>query len=317
MASCFTEDISRSVASLSEGGLIRRFCSNLAPLVPPSPFGSGDDCALIEKSKFAGSILATCDPVILGRHFEVDTPAKLAGKKLLNRNISDIASMGGVPKFALVSCIISPKISLEWLDLFCSGLREATEPFNVNFVGGDVSRGPEDFFSASVTLLGEVEVPLLRSGAKVGDKIFVTGALGASFESGRHLNFVPKVREGIFLAKSACATSCTDISDGLASDLRDILNPAISAKLKADSIPIFNFPGNNLKKALCDGEDYELLFTLNASADKVDFMRKFERELGYPALEIGEVVARASSDILIDFKGVVEPLDLVGFSHFR
>lgn len=316
MDSCFTEDISRSVASLSEGGLIRRFCANLAPFVPPSPFGSGDDCSLIEKNKFSGNILATCDPVILGRHFEVATPARLAGKKLLNRNISDIASMGGVPKLALVSCIISPKISLEWLDLFCMGLREAAEPFNVNFVGGDVSRGPEDFFSASLTLLGEVKAPLLRSGAKVGDKIFVTGALGASFESGRHLDFAPKVREGLFLAKSTCATSCTDVSDGLASDLRDILNPAISAKLKADSIPVFKFAGNNLKKALCDGEDYELLFTLDASADKAVFLREFERELGYLAFEIGEIIPRADSDILIESDGELRALKAEGFSHF-
>lgn len=316
MASCFTKDISRSVASLSEGGLIRRFCANLAPLVPPSPFGSGDDCALIEKNKFSGKILATCDPIILGRHFEAATPAKLAGKKLLNRNISDIASMGGVPKFALASCIISPKISLEWLDLFCIGLREAAEPFELKFLGGDVSRGPDDFFSANLTLLGEVEAPLLRSGANVGDKIFVTGALGASFESGKHLDFAPKVREGLFLAKSACATSCTDISDGLASDLRDILNPTISAKIRADSIPIFDFPGNTLKKALCDGEDYELLFTLDASADKAAFLREFERELGYLAFEIGEIIPRAASDILIESDGKLRALEAEGFSHF-
>ena len=316
MASCFTEDESKSVASLGEGGLIRRFCSNLAPLVPPSPFGSGDDCAVIGSGLFSGNILATCDPVILGRHFAPDTPARLAGKKLLNRNISDIAAMGGKPKFALSSCIISPKTSLEWLDLFCAGLKEAAEIFGVKFVGGDVARGPSDFFSACVTLLGEAETVLLRSGAKVGDKIFVTGALGASFESGRHLDFSPKVAEGLFLAKSACATSCTDISDGLASDLRDILNSAISAKIKADSIPVFDFPGNNLEKALCDGEDYELLFTLDSGAEKADFLSAFKRKLGYLPVEIGEIVPRSDSEILMETGGALRAFEAGGFSHF-
>lgn len=313
---CFAKDISDSVASLSEGRLIARFCKNLSPFTPPSPLGPGDDCAVIDASKFSGKILCTSDAVILGRHFSPDTPANLAGKKLLNRNISDIASMGGIPKYAMSSCIISPKISLTWLDLFCSGLREAAEVYGVNFIGGDVSRGADDFFSMHITLLGEAQTPMLRSGAKVHDKIFVTGPLGASFESGRHLTFSPRVKEGVFLASCAWVNSCTDISDGVANDLRDLLDANFSAKIYANSIPIFDFPGNNLEKALCDGEDYELLFTLDSTVDVSSFCRTFENKFSYFPICIGEIIEANGGEIFLEENKSLSKLNSKGFSHF-
>lgn len=313
---CFTENFSDSVASLTEKQLIGRFCKNLSPFIPQSPLGSGDDCAVIDTKFFRGKILSTSDAVILGRHFLPETPANLAGKKLLNRNISDIASMGGIPKFAMSSTIISPKISLKWLDLFCEGLKEAASEYNIQFIGGDVARGEDDFFSMHITLLGDCIKPMLRIGAKIGDKIFVTGALGASFESGKHLNFRPRVKEGIFLSKTNLVSSCTDISDGIASDLSDILNPKISALLYEKDIPVFNFNSNNLQKALCDGEDYELLFTLNSNACEADFIKNYELELGCKPIKIGEIVSRKDFEILIDFDGVQKPISAKGFSHF-
>lgn len=313
---CFAKNFSDSVESISEGMLISRFCKNLSPLVPQSPFGPGDDCAVIDKGKFFGKILCTSDAVILGRHFLADTPANLAGQKLLNRNISDIASMGGFPKFAMSSCIISPKISLKWLDLFCRGLREAAEVYGVNFIGGDVTRGADDFFSMHITLLGQAQKTMLRTGARAKDKIFVTGPLGASFESGRHLTFLPRVQEGEFLASLGIVTSCTDISDGIASDLRDLLGANLSAKIFADSIPIFDFPGNNLKKALCDGEDYELLFTVDSNSDIPAFCRAFERKFSYSPIFIGEIIGKDGGKIFVEQDTRVSELSSKGFSHF-
>lgn len=314
MQKCFTKKVSESVASLSEGALIKRFCKNLAPFVPQAPYGAGDDCALIEKKSFDGKILSTSDAVILGRHFTLDTPAQLAGQKLLNRNISDIASMGGLPKFAMTSCIISPKLSLDWLDKFCAGLKKAASVYNIKFIGGDVTRGGDDFFSMHITLLGDAKKPLLRTGAKDCDKIYVTGSLGASFESQKHLTFTPRVKEGQFLANCKYVNCCTDLSDGLASDLRDILPAKFSATL--NNIPLFDFPKNTLKKALCDGEDYELLFTLSADANAPLFEKKFEKALGYKPICVGFIHKSKKSEIFIQIDGAKKLLKEYGFKHF-
>ena len=322
MSECFAREFSKSVGSLSEKELIRRFCGALKPCMPPSPEGAGDDCAVLPKGNFPlENILSTSDAVILGRHFLPETSAFDAGRKLLNRNASDIASMGGVPVYAMTSSIISPKISIEWIEDFARGLKFAAQKIGVKFVGGDVARGDGGFFSMHLTLLGAVQKPLLRSGAKCGDRIFVTGALGASFESGRHLTFEPRLKEGLFLAKCANVSACTDLSDGLASDIFDILADGESAEIFADKIPVFDFVGNSLKKSLCDGEDYELLFTMSDMSDfEADaFISKFKVATSTEISEIGRIVSSAgekSKLYLIDAWGVKTEFKDVGFSHF-
>lgn len=323
MPECFADDFSKSVGSLSEKELIACFCAGLKPCMPPPPEGAGDDCAVLKKSGFLSeNILSTSDAVILGRHFSADTPARLAGRKLLNRNISDIASMGGFPLFAMTSSIISPKISIAWLEEFARGLREAALEFGVKFIGGDVASAGGDFFSMHLTLLGHAQRPLLRSGAKLGDRLFATGSLGASFESGRHLSFCPRVKEGAYLASSGYEISaCTDLSDGLASDIFDILSPCQSAEIFEEKIPIFNFAGNTLKKALCDGEDYELLFAVSNMSDTAAaaFAREFYANTNCPVSEIGRIAASENGKselVIIDKNGAGRKFGLSGFSHF-
>lgn len=322
MSECFAREFSKSVGSLSEKELIRRFCGALKPCMPPPPEGAGDDCAVLPKGSFPQkNILSTSDAVILGRHFLPETSAFDAGRKLLNRNASDIASMGGVPVYAMTSSIISPKISIEWLEDFARGLKFAAQKIGVKFVGGDVAGGDGGFFSMHLTLLGTVGHPLLRSGAKRGDRIFVTGSLGASFESGRHLTFEPRIKEGLFLAKCGNVSACTDLSDGLASDIFDILPDGESAEIFADKVPIFDFSGNCLKKSLCDGEDYELLFTLSNMSDlEADaFIRNFKAATSTELSEIGRIVPSAgekSKLYLIDAFGVKTEFKNTGFSHF-
>lgn len=322
MCKCFADSFEKSVGSLSERELIRRFCDALTPCMPACPEGAGDDCAVLPKANFASkNILSTSDAVILGRHFTPETPAFEAGRKLLNRNVSDIASMGGVPCYAMTSSIISPKISIAWLEDFARGLKFAAQKVGVKFVGGDVARGADDFFSMHLTLLGSVEKPLLRAGASCGDRIFVTGALGASFESGRHLTFEPRLKEGLFLVNKGNVSACTDLSDGLASDVFDILSSKQSAEIFSDKIPIFDFEGNNLQKALCDGEDYELLFTMSGMSDKevVEFICDFKKSTSTSIVEIGRVVASEDEKpalYLVDDTGTKTEFKSSGFSHF-
>ena len=321
MAECLTGDFSKSVGSLSEKGLIARFCAALGPCVPAAPEGAGDDCAVLKKSNFSKkNILSTSDAVILGRHFSPQTPARKAGKKLLNRNLSDIASMGGEPLYAMTSAVISPKISLKWLDEFAFGLRDAALKCGVKFIGGDVARGADDYFSMHLTLLGTCAKPLQRSGAKSGDRLFVTGFLGASFESGRHLDFKPRLKEGAYLASLKCVSACTDLSDGLASDIFDILPPNSCAEIFGEKIPVFKFKGNNLKKALCDGEDYELLFAVSGLSDAKSalFARKFREKTRCRVSEIGRISDCPGKRglFLIGKDGARRKFDLPGFSHF-
>ena len=157
---------------------------------------------------------------------------------------------------------------------------------------------PERFFSAHMTLLGDSDFPaFLRKGARAGDKICVTGALGFSLESGRHLDFEPRIAEGGFLARRCCALSggaegvsaCTDISDGVAADLKNLLSPETCALLYSERIPRADFGGLRapLERALCDGEDYELLFAWRGEFGRLEreWRENFECEIG----EVGEI----------------------------
>ena len=226
--------------------------------------------------------------------------------------------MGGVPKFAMTSSILSKNLSLAWLDEFCEGLKDAAKKWNVLFIGGDTASVKENFFSTHINLLGEAKNPMLRTGASVGDIVFTTGLLGASFESKKHLNFTPRVEEGLFLASEKSITSCTDISDGIASDIFDILPKGASVILNSEKIPLADFPKNTLQKALCDGEDYELLFTLSKNIDKELFKKNyFEKFAVYP-FEIWKIVENNSlgkSKLFLEKNEKIEEFLDSGFSH--
>ena len=239
-------------------------------------------------------MLATSDAVILGRHFDASTDPRLAGRKLVNRNASDIAAMGGSPAFALASGIVSGDLSLGWLDEFCAGVSEAAEKLGIKIVGGDVARAEGRFFSMHMSLLGTApERTLLRSGARIGDALYVTGELGLSFESGRHLDFEPRIAEGEFLAQTWGVGACIDLSDGLASDVKNIIPRGACAEIFEDSVPRRSFGGKTaaLDEALCGGEDYELLFAYRG--DCGEFERAWAESLGTSLSRIGRLSAPA------------------------
>lgn len=314
-----------TVSELGEKALIARVCKNFGSSAAlPPPFGAGDDCALIRSRALSENVFATSDAVILGRHFSPDTPPEMAGEKLVKRNASDIAAMGATPFAALASSICSPNVSVEWLDGFCRGMGRAAERYGIKIIGGDFASVGGDFFSTHLTLLGQSGTrPLLRSGAEVGDYICTTGALGASFESGHHLTFEPRLKEGLFLAADNAVSACMDISDGLASDLKCLLPPHSCAEIFAENLPLRKFGGKTATatQAMCDGEDYELVFAYRGSRGRLDgFLRSFEAELGHSAYAIGRIAeprrAGEKGALVLVSDGVRNAFESGGFDHY-
>ncbi len=249
-----------SVGALGEVALIAALRRWLGNATPRPPAGIGDDCAVVRPSR--GPLLVTVDPVVHGVHFDRRTTARAAGAKLLKRNLSDIAAMGGTPRAAVVALALDERVSTAWLGGFYRGLAAESRRHRVPIVGGDVARLPGAFV-ATLTLLGEAGPRLLtRQGSRIGDWLYVTGSLGRSLPTGHHHRFQPRLREGAWLARRPEVRAMMDVSDGLAKDLPALVPrgaaPAVYAALLPRRGPA------SVAEALGDGEDYELLFTVAA-----------------------------------------------------
>lgn len=239
----------------------------ISALLPdPSPgvlTGIGDDCAVIRPSGKAGTLeLLKTDALVEGIHFPKGSALHLVGWKALCRPISDIAAMGGSPRHAMVT-VAAPIAwgSAEWKALY-RGIGKAAREFGVSVVGGETVRSPGPIF-LSVSLTGEVRKSRLRlrSGARPGDLICVTGVLGGSLRSGRHLRFHPRVAEGAWLASERGVTSMMDLSDGLGSDLPKLAKESdCSYRVALGGLPLHK--GCSPNQGVSDGEDYELLVTI-------------------------------------------------------
>jgi thiamine-monophosphate kinase len=258
----FTRSRARSVASLGEARLIAAIREWLGRANPPPPFGIGDDCAVIRDRR--GVRLMTVDPVVHGRHFDDDAAPGEVGAKLLKRNLSDIAAMGGRPGPAVVALALDPSVSTAWLGGFYRGLAACAARFGVPIAGGDVTEAP-GVLVATLTLLGNAPGRVLsRTGARRGDWIYVTGSLGRSVATGHHLDFTPRLREGAWLARRPEVRSMMDVSDGLAKDLWALTPAGCVPDLDPGAVP--RRAGSSLRQSLCDGEDYELAFALRSGA---------------------------------------------------
>ncbi len=276
------------------------------------PVGPGDDCAML-----AGGVLITTDQCADGVHFVLsECGGERAGYKVMARSLSDIAAMGGEPTAAVATVALPRGIGEEGARAIYHGLRRAGDAFGCPVVGGDVAAWEHPLL-LTVTMLGRPagKAPLLRSGARGGDAVCVTGTLGGSLTSGKHLDFTPRVREGAVLGRDWPVHAMIDISDGLAADLGHICRASgVGAQLRAEAIPISPAAAraaDPLAAAMGDGEDYELLFTLPAPAAD-DLLAR--QPLGTPVAQIGTIVTGEAIELL-DAAGGVTPVRPRGFRH--
>ena len=301
------------IRDLSEIDLIKRLSKNFR-LDKTVVKGPGDDAAVIRwtKDKY---LLYTCDMTIEGVHFDLRkaTPFQ-AGWKALGRNISDIAAMGGAPRYAVVSLAISPGQKLSVADGICRGIKSIADRFGINIVGGDMARSKNIIID--ISLIGEVERDklTLRSGAKSGDVILVTGSLGRSIK-GKHLNFMPRVNDARRILKNFKINSMIDISDGLALDLNRMLKASgAGARVYESAIPLSK-DAVSVDHALYDGEDYELLFTMSAEEAR-RFYRMVPGKRDTPVSIIGDITAKKNGFRLVRKDGKEEELKIKGYLHF-
>ena len=292
---------------LGETGLIER----LAKYVK----GIGDDCAVIRISK-KRYLLITIDMLLEDVDFKLKeaTPYQI-GWKSLACGLSDIASMGGAAKYAVVSLGLPGKLSVEFVDGLYRGIKALAKRFDVEIVGGDTNASKK--LVIDVALLGFIQPDrlTLRSGAKPGDIICVTGVLGGSYKSKRHLTFVPRLNEARSLVKNFRITSMIDISDGLSTDLNHIAKESgVGACVYEELIPLSK-DAKSVSAALNEGEDFELLFTMPLR-EAHRLARKGLGSNGVKITQIGEILDKKIGVKILRPDGRVKDLKSKGFSHF-
>ncbi len=299
------------IGHLGEHEAIRRLTALLEPH-PNLSVGAGDDCAVAAFPGTGMDQVFTTDPTIENIHFQPLEKPERIGNKAAGRVLSDLAAMGAQPQWLLVNVVASPEQDFRTLEKIYEGINALCRRFGATVIGGDLAQGP----CLELHLFGTGTVPsgtaLLRSGAKPGDCIFTTGSLGCSIE-GKHLDFMPRVEEGIFLRETGWVNSMMDISDGLATDLRHILKQSgVGAVLEVENIPTLG----TLDQALYDGEDFELLFT--APAEKAVALRSRWLEIFGMALPmIGRISPVAGEFRLLHPDGVFQTLEKKAHEHFR
>lgn len=312
----FTTSRAESVAACGEIellGLIRRWLGDVAPR---APYGMGDDCAVLPPS--SRPQLVTTDPVIYGQHFDDRATARQVGAKLLKRNLSDIAAMGGRPRAAVVSLAMGGNTDRTWLRGFYLGLAAEAGRHRVKIVGGDITQAARGFFGAFLTLHGEAAGPrvIIRRGTRCGDAIFVTGQLGGS-RSGHHLKFTPRLAEGAWLAQRPEVVAMIDVSDGLAKDLATLTPKGAVASIWPQMIPVSPAARRASRRtghpawmhAVCDGEDYELLFAIRG-VDELAFTHRWHRRFRTPLHLLGHFARRLAP-------GNIDWASLHGYEHLR
>jgi len=298
--------------------------------------GIGDDAAAWQGD--TSIQLATVDSFIQSIHFSLDTASwGELGWKALAVNLSDIAAMGGLPKYALVSLALPGDTGVEDVTALYRGMVELAQRFDMAIVGGDTSSAP--LVAINITVLGRTQGPdkhiLSRSAAKPGEKVAVTGYLGAAAAGmqmlTRHLQFAPeattrlkeaflrpnpRVAEGQLLVEQEVKTAI-DISDGLVSDMKQICKASrVGARIEVDRVPVLSevrngFGDGALELALSGGEDYELLFT-----GSLEVIGKVRELAACPVTVIGEIVDKAGEVTLVDSEGNPFSLPGGGWEHF-
>jgi thiamine-monophosphate kinase len=325
---------------MGEFGLLRRVRNWMTASDPLLIQGIGDDVAVFETE--GRVLLATTDILIEEIHFEQSwiDPYHL-GKKALAVNLSDIAAMGGVPRYFLLSLGLPKGISLSFISRFYRGLKEMARPFRLSLIGGDTSLSQKIVINICLLGEGEKETLLYRKGARVGDDLFVTGTLGDSALGlrilqkvglkakprrliERHLSPRPRIDLGQSIAKERLATAMIDVSDGLLIDTTHLLEESgKGARVWEERIPlsssyrryVSSYAKDPSLLALSGGEDYELLFTAPPRMrEKISSLALVHR---VPITRIGEIVPSPKGFRMVRKNGTEYSPSHLGFDHFK
>ena len=300
-----------TVKTLGEIGLIARFKRRIARSASVV-VGIGDDTAVL-RGPGGGLLLFASDMLVEGVHFRRRrVPAQWIGWKALACNVSDIAAMGGLPRWAVVSLGLPPATAAGFVDALYAGLERCARRFGMAIVGGDTVRAPQ--VVVDVAILGTVDPKrlTLRSGVRLGDHLFVTGRLGGSYRSGRHARFLPRVAEAQQLLRRVRVRAMMDLSDGLASDLWQMSRASrVTLRVDASRIPVTG-SARTVYHALVDGEDFELLFAVGPR----EAARVPARIGACPVTRIGAAVGRGPGVELVGRGGRIAPLIPRGVRHF-
>ncbi len=340
------------IEKIGEFGIIERIKKRIPPGRGRNTIrGIGDDAAVFRTSG-GRLILATSDMLVEKVHFDLNffTPFQV-GKRAMALNLSDIAAMGGVPRYALVSLGLPRKSKIEFIDGLYRGMRNLGRKFRLEIIGGDTVCSPRGIV-INLAVLGEVErnYLLLRSGAKVGDSILVTGTLGDSQAGlsllksglfsrpgqrklkgsgfprsvGRYLVPTPRMREARIIAAEKAATAMTDCSDGLSKEISHLAAASkVGAEIWLAKLPLSSSTikaAEALKKrpldfALHGGEDLELVFTASPKKTAV-LLKKVPRLTKTPLTIIGRVTRREKGLKVIYEDNCVKELSDKGYAHF-
>jgi thiamine-monophosphate kinase len=309
---------------VNEFELIARLTQHL-PTNEGVVVGAGDDCAVLHAYDPDCYLLLKTDAVVEGVHFNRDAVPEQIGHKALGRCLSDVAAMAGTPRDAVVTLGLPAAFEASWAERLYEGLNALARRYSVAIVGGETVQSPDRCF-LSVAVLGSVlkDKCILRSGARAGDALFLTGELGGSLAS-KHLTFEPRVREAHWLAEHFALHAMIDLSDGLASDLRHILEASkVGAEVLASALPISHAARLRAKTgaskkspllaALTDGEDFELLFT-SAPGNAVRLLDTWKQQFPHTRLTcIGKVTP--GPGVVLKTKEGVQPLSAHGYVHF-
>jgi len=297
--------------------------------------GVGDDCALVDITNGMDLAVST-DSMVSGTHFFPDVDPETLGHKALAVNLSDMAAMGAQPYWVLLALTL-PGVDHAWLAAFAKGFFDLAEEFEVLLVGGDTTRGP---LALNVTIMGEVPAgaALRRSGAKVGNDVWVSGnvgdaALAVAHRYGKIVLSEPDYREAVMRlyeptprvalgqALRGLATAAIDISDGLLADLTHICRlSGVGATMEVDKVPVSAIGAKHIGSdegrtaILAGGDDYELCFTANPNSR--DSIQELENVLGVPLTRIGQI-KRGKGVSLLDEDDKPVKIDGRGYDHFK
>lgn len=315
---------------MSEFDIIQRFFARPAL---GATLGVGDDSALVRIADGMELAVST-DTLVSGTHFLSDTDPYLLGHKTLAVNLSDLAAMGAVPRWATLAMSM-PSVDENWLQRFSAGFFALAEEYDVELVGGDTTRGP---LSLSVTIMGEVPEgeALRRDGAKVGDDVWVSGLLGMAALGLAHLQgnltlseddrlsclaalYQPQPRVALGLALRGIAHSAIDISDGLLADIGHILKKSnVGAALQFSAIPkvkIYDIEESLFEHCvLAGGDDYELCFTAPAARDEE--IKAIALKLQLPLTRIGSINVGKDCTVCTA-EGNIMNIRESGYDHFE